>query len=160
MPFLTTYFSSSNPSYNNIVDTGAGSSYTASQTFNCQNSATSVNCPFPSGCPTTYQAQFNQQFCNSTFMGSAANLIAGEKATNSTTWLNNTVALATALSTMSTSPQNVNNLVSSVSNFTTSLASYETSIQNGFSQVNIYLLSLYQFKIMYKLHYMCFILLF
>lgn len=83
-------------------------------------------------------------------MGSAANLIAGEKATNSTTWLNNTVALATALSAMNTSPQNVNNLVSSVSNFTTSLASYETSIQNGFSQVNIYLLSLSQFKIMYK----------
>ncbi len=54
VPFLAQYFNSANTAYAQIVDTTAGSSYAGSQTFACQTSATAVNCPFPSGCPSPY----------------------------------------------------------------------------------------------------------
>lgn len=81
IPYLMTYFSSSNTAYNQLIDQTPGSSYANSQAFACQNSNTAVACPFPldstgaSPCPSTYEAQFNAQFCNTTFNGSAANLI-------------------------------------------------------------------------------------
>lgn len=68
-------------------------------------------------------------------MNSAANLVAGEMSTNSTTWLNNTVALSNVLGTMSSNPQNVQSFVNSVSQFASSIGSYQSSIQSGFSQV-------------------------
>lgn len=76
VPFLVTYFSSA--PYTQITSTSTGSSYANSQIFSCANSATTINCPFPSSvqnCSTTYLAQFNQQFCNASFVNSAAYLV-------------------------------------------------------------------------------------
>lgn len=142
VPFLVTYFASA--SYNQITNTAAGSSYANSQVFSCANSANTINCPFPSSvqtCASTYQAQFNAQFCNATFDGSAANRIQNEMTQNSTTWLNSTRDIATALGTLNTNSQNVNALVTSISAFTNSIGSYQTSIQDGFVQVILFLLS-------------------
>jgi len=77
IPFLLTYFTTSNPSYSQLVNQSAGSSYSNSQVFSCQNSNNPVACPFPSSsqCPSPYSATFNAQFCNSSFSGSASNLI-------------------------------------------------------------------------------------
>ena len=117
IPYLMTYFSSSNPSYNQIIDNTAGSSYANSQVFNCQNSNTAIACPFPADSsgnsprPTPYAAQFNAQFCNSTFNGSASNLVQKEMSQNSTLWRNSTVTLATSLSNVNTQPQTVQTLV-------------------------------------------------
>lgn len=142
VPFLMTYFSSTNPSYTSITNTGAGSTYANSQIFNCQNSAATVSCPFPSSqqtCPSPYQATFNSQFCNQSFVGSGSNLVQSEMQNNSTSWLTNTLAISSSLSVINTNPTQVSSLVASVSNFTTSVTTYETDISNGFNQVTIYL---------------------
>lgn len=79
IPYLINYFSNNNPSYNQIIDSTSGSAYANSQVFSCQNSATTINCPFPASiqnCTSPYLATFNAQFCNTSFNGSAAYLIA------------------------------------------------------------------------------------
>ena len=90
IPTLITYFSTSNTAYENVVDDTSGSLYSNSQVFvaNCQESAITVDCPFPDSatCTRPYDPTFNKQFCNATFEGSAANLITEEMSTNSTTW--------------------------------------------------------------------------
>ena len=113
VPFLLTYFSTSNPSYNQIVNQSTGSSYANSQIFACQNSNTPIACPFPATqpCPSQYEAQFNAQFCNASFTGSAANLIQGEMSKNSTNWLTSTTSITSALSNINISPSNVQSLV-------------------------------------------------
>lgn len=135
VPFLTTYFSASNPSYNPIIDTQPGSSYSNSQIFNCANSPTTISCPFPSSstCSSTYQATFNAQFCNNTFTGSAANLIKNEMTTKSSTWRSNTVQIAADLSIINTNPSDVQKLVNSLSSFTNQIGTYQSSIQKGFT---------------------------
>ena len=143
VPFLMTYFSSSNPSFTAVTNTATGSAYANSQIFNCQNSASTVSCPFPNSvqtCPTPYPAQFNSQFCNQSFIGSASNLIKSEMQKNSTSWLTNTNSIASSLTTINTSPTQVSAMVTSVSNFTTSVTIYESTLSTGFDQVHIYLI--------------------
>lgn len=131
IPYLITYFSNNNPSYNQLIDSTSGSAYANSQVFNCQNSTTTINCPFPStiqNCASPYLATFNTQFCNSSFNGSAAYLIANEMSVNSSKWRNNTMAISSTLGTLNTDSSNVQALNSSILSFTNSLGGYETSI--------------------------------
>lgn len=56
VPYLMKYFNSTNPSYAEVIDTSANSSYAASQIFSCASSSTTVNCPFTTACPSPYLA--------------------------------------------------------------------------------------------------------
>lgn len=141
IPFLVQYFQgTTNPNFNAITSTAANSLYANSQVFSCANSANTLSCPFPASvltCPTPYTAQFNQQYCNASFNGSAANMIASEMRLNSSQWQNSTVNIAAALNNVNLSPSNVQTLVSQVTSFTSSAGQYETTIQQGLDKVII-----------------------
>lgn len=139
VPFLLRYFqASTSPNFQAITSTAPGSLYQNSQVFNCAGATGTLNCPFPASvlaCPSPYSPQFNQQYCNASFNGSAANLVAQEMLRNSTQWQNSTVNIGAALATVNLSPANVQTLVSQVTNFTSSAGDYETTIQQGINKV-------------------------
>lgn len=88
-------------------------------------------CPFPSTiqvCETPYQATFNNQFCNSSYNGSAANLISNEMSVNSSTWRNSTLAITSTLNALNVDSSNVQPLQESILEFTNSIGYYQTSI--------------------------------
>lgn len=127
IPYLISYFSNATPSYNQVTDSTTGSPYANSQVFNCQNSNTTINCPFPASyqnCTTPYLATFNAQFCNASFNGSAASLIANEMSVNSTKWRNNTVGISSTLLSLNTDASSVEALNQSILSFTNSLGFY------------------------------------
>ena len=138
VPYLISYFSSDNGAYSEAIDDSAGSSYSNSQVFEsiCQESTLTISCPFPDSntCTTPYNPVFNVEFCNSSFNGSAANLIADEMSTNSTAWRENIINIGNTLNILDTDQEQVETLVQQVTDFTNSVGDYEETLLNGFSQ--------------------------
>lgn len=134
VPFLSDYFNSSNPAFEQITDASPSSLYSQSQIFDClANLTQQLPCPFAnsSTCSSPYEAQFQVEYCSESNPASAESMISREMLNNSTQWFEGTLKMAELFDNLSVPQSEITNMVNEVQSFTALIGNYENEIQDG-----------------------------
>ena len=142
LPDATTKFTSTE--YQAVSDSTAGSAYFAAVSYNCPSAlrTTTVNCPFAnffecSGGSATQLPIYSEQFCNSSFEGSASFLILNEQEQNSTTWHDSLVSQNTEILSFGTTPADFSTLLSESQQLQSAITDYKPQLRDSITMVNV-----------------------